>query len=88
MSIIEGIGDEVTNFFIILITSVILYLAWASTHVRDERISRAALLIIETNRRRFNNPRDPVNQRTNLRNGNFTIHLLLLHIIFFLIPII
>lgn len=52
MSIIEGVGDEVTNFLVIVISSIIIYLAWRSTNVRDERIPRA-VLIIESNRRRL-----------------------------------
>lgn len=38
MSLIEGIGDEVTNFYIIVISAIVLYFAWRSTNVRDERI--------------------------------------------------
>lgn len=52
MSLIEGIGDEVTNFFVIIFSSIILYFAWRSTNVRDERIPRN-LIIIESNRRRL-----------------------------------
>lgn len=52
MSLIEGVGDEVTNFLVIVISSIIIYLAWRSTNVRDERIPRA-VLIIESNRRRL-----------------------------------
>lgn len=52
MSLIEGIGDEVTNFVVIIFSSIILYLAWRSTNVREERIPRN-LIIIESNRRRL-----------------------------------
>lgn len=52
MSLIEGIGDEVTNVFVIIFSSIILYFAWRSTNVRDERIPRN-LIIIESNRRRL-----------------------------------
>lgn len=52
MSLIEGIGDEVTNFFVIIFSSIILYFAWRSTNVREERIPRN-LIIIESNRRRL-----------------------------------
>lgn len=51
MSLIEGVGDEVTNFLLIVFSSIVIYLAWRSTNVRDERIPRA-VLIIESNRRR------------------------------------
>lgn len=53
MSLIEGIGDEVTNFLVIVLTFIIIYFAWRSTNVRDERIPRSAVLIIESNRRRL-----------------------------------
>ncbi len=52
MSLIEGIGDEVTNFFVIIFSSIILYFAWRSTNVREEGIPRN-LIIIESNRRRL-----------------------------------
>lgn len=56
MSLIEGIGDEVTQFFVALFTFVVLYVAWRSTNVReDSRLQRTAVLIIENNRRRLTN---------------------------------
>lgn len=58
MSIIEGVGDEVTKFLIFIVSTVIIYLAWRSTNVRDERIiSRATVVIIERNRLRIQQER-------------------------------
>lgn len=54
MSLIEGIGDEVTNFLIIIVSAIVIYLAWRSTNVRDERsIPRTAVVVIESYRRRL-----------------------------------
>lgn len=48
-----GIGDEVLNFFIITILIAVIYAAWRSTFVREDRFQRTAVLIIENNRRRL-----------------------------------
>jgi len=50
---IEGIGDEVTNFFIILLAFVITYFGWQSTRVRES--STVGVLIVENNRRQLSN---------------------------------
>lgn len=52
MSLIEGVGDEVTIFLVIILSTIVIYLAWCSTNVRYE-LPRAAVLIIESNRRRY-----------------------------------
>ncbi|KAJ6639085.1 Transmembrane and ubiquitin-like domain-containing protein 2 [Pseudolycoriella hygida] len=52
MSLIEGIGDEVSHWFFLIFLSIVLYFAWRSTNVRDERIPRN-LIIIESNRQRL-----------------------------------
>lgn len=51
MTLIEGIGDEVTQFFVAIIALIVVYIAWRSTNVReDSRLQRTAYIIIENNR--------------------------------------
>ncbi|XP_066154426.1 transmembrane and ubiquitin-like domain-containing protein 1 [Euwallacea fornicatus] len=45
MSLIEGIGDEVTQFFLILFAAVVAYIAWWSTSTTDPRQVRTVLLL-------------------------------------------
>lgn len=53
MPLLLGIGDEVLNFFIVTILIAVIYAAWRSTFVREDRFQRTAVLIIENNRRRL-----------------------------------
>lgn len=53
MSLLLGIGDEVINFFIVTILIAVIYAAWRSTFVRENRSQRTAVLIIDSNRRRL-----------------------------------
>lgn len=53
MPLLLGIGDEVLNFFIVTILVAVIYAAWRSTFVREDRFQRTAVLIIENNRRRL-----------------------------------
>lgn len=53
MPLLLGIGDEVLNFFIVTILFAVIYVAWRSTNVREDRFQRTAVLIIENNRRRL-----------------------------------
>lgn len=45
--LITGIGDEVTNFFIVLLIFLVIYFGWRSTLV--DRTSPIGVLIIEQN---------------------------------------
>lgn len=53
MTLFEDIGQELTNLAFALISAIIIYCAWRSTNVRDERLPPTAVLIIENNRRRL-----------------------------------
>ncbi len=44
MSWIEGVGDEVTVLFVILLLAVLLTLAWYSTHVREYPLHRMIII--------------------------------------------
>ncbi|KAJ8935973.1 hypothetical protein NQ314_012540 [Rhamnusium bicolor] len=45
MTLIEGIGDEVTNFFIALFVVIIVTLAWWTTNISEQRHVRTVLLL-------------------------------------------
>ncbi|KAL1505881.1 hypothetical protein ABEB36_005336 [Hypothenemus hampei] len=45
MSLIEGVGDEVTQFCFILVTLTIAYIAWWSTSTNDQRPYRTVVLL-------------------------------------------
>nr|CAD7425917.1 unnamed protein product [Timema monikensis] len=47
MTIFEGIGDEVTQFFLILIIVVVFIIAWRSTNIIDRPFIRTTILILE-----------------------------------------
>ena len=53
MSIIEGIGDEVTNFFVVVIFFIIIYFAWKSTNVRDVRLPSTGVFLVNGNQHRI-----------------------------------
>uniref|UniRef100_A0A1B0CBG6 Putative transmembrane and ubiquitin-like domain-containing protein 2 n=1 Tax=Lutzomyia longipalpis TaxID=7200 RepID=A0A1B0CBG6_LUTLO len=52
MSIIVSISDFFTAFFVTILLSVVVVLAWKSTNVREDHLS-AAVLVIENSRRRL-----------------------------------
>ncbi|EZA51422.1 hypothetical protein DMN91_007036 [Ooceraea biroi] len=45
MSLIEGVGDEVTNFFIVMSMLLIGWLAWCSTSITDQPLIRTVLIL-------------------------------------------
>nr|UOA02783.1 transmembrane and ubiquitin-like domain-containing protein 1 [Monochamus saltuarius] len=45
MTLIEGIGDEVTHFFIALFAVIIVTLAWWTTNISEQRHVRTVLLL-------------------------------------------
>lgn len=45
MSLIEGVGDEVTDFFIIMSVLLVGWLAWCSTSIADQPLIRTVLIL-------------------------------------------
>lgn len=45
MSLIEGVGDEVTNFFIVMSLLLVGWLAWCSTSITDQPLIRTVLIL-------------------------------------------
>lgn len=45
MSLIEGVGDEVTNFFIIMSILFVGWVAWCSTSIADQPLIRTVLIL-------------------------------------------
>ncbi|KAJ8958345.1 hypothetical protein NQ318_017491 [Aromia moschata] len=58
MTLIEGIGDEVTHFFIALFVVVLVTLAWWTTNISEQRHVRTVLLL--ERRRRLTNHTETV----------------------------
>uniref|UniRef100_A0A0K8TPK1 Putative transmembrane and ubiquitin-like domain-containing protein 2 n=1 Tax=Tabanus bromius TaxID=304241 RepID=A0A0K8TPK1_TABBR len=53
MTLLEDIGQQITNLAVILVSSVIVYFAWRSTNVQDDILPPTVVLSIENNRRRL-----------------------------------
>ncbi|XP_012152882.1 transmembrane and ubiquitin-like domain-containing protein 1 [Megachile rotundata] len=53
MSLIEGVGDEVTNFFIIVVALLVGWLAWCSTSIADQPLIRTVLILQHRTRTRI-----------------------------------
>lgn len=51
MSLIEGVGDEVTHFFIVVIVLLVGWLAWYSTSITDQPLIRTVLVLHRTGSR-------------------------------------
>lgn len=45
MSLIEGVGDEVTDFFIVMSVLLVGWLAWCSTSIADQPLIRTVLIL-------------------------------------------
>jgi len=45
MSLIEGVGDEVTDFFIVMTILLVGWLAWCSTSIADQPLIRTVLIL-------------------------------------------
>lgn len=69
MTLIEGIGDEVTHFFIALIAIIIVSLAWWTTNISDQRHVRTVLLLDRRRHRSGHHHR----RLTNLTNHTETV---------------
>ncbi|XP_076302885.1 transmembrane and ubiquitin-like domain-containing protein 1, partial [Lasioglossum baleicum] len=51
MTLIEGVGDEVTDFFIVVVVLVVGWLAWYSTSITDQPLIRTVLVLHRTRTR-------------------------------------
>ncbi|XP_006624132.1 transmembrane and ubiquitin-like domain-containing protein 1 [Apis dorsata] len=51
MTLIEGVGDEVTDFFIVVAVLLIGWLAWYSTSITDQPLIRTVLVLRRTRTR-------------------------------------
>lgn len=45
MSLIQGVGDEVTNFFLVMSILLVVWLAWCSTSIADQPLIRTVLIL-------------------------------------------
>nr|XP_012221249.1 PREDICTED: transmembrane and ubiquitin-like domain-containing protein 1 [Linepithema humile]XP_012221250.1 PREDICTED: transmembrane and ubiquitin-like domain-containing protein 1 [Linepithema humile] len=68
MSLIEGVGDEVTNFFIIMSILFVGWLAWCSTSIADQPLIRTVLIL------RDRTPARITTIRTNQQNTSNLSH--------------
>ncbi|KZC15185.1 PREDICTED: transmembrane and ubiquitin-like domain-containing protein 1 [Dufourea novaeangliae] len=53
MTLVEGVGDEVTHFFIVVVTFLIGWLAWCSTSIADQPLIRTVLILQRRTRTRI-----------------------------------
>ncbi|XP_014205852.1 transmembrane and ubiquitin-like domain-containing protein 1 [Copidosoma floridanum] len=53
MTLIEGVGDEVLNFFMIVGTLFVGWVAWCSTNIGDQPLIRTVLILQERTRTRI-----------------------------------
>ncbi|CAB3367026.1 Hypothetical predicted protein [Cloeon dipterum] len=63
MSLVEGVGDEVTHFFIALIVVGLALIAWWSTNISDTPLVRT-VLVLERRRVETASPRNDTQSRT------------------------
>ncbi|XP_063990013.1 transmembrane and ubiquitin-like domain-containing protein 1 [Diachasmimorpha longicaudata] len=53
MTLIEGVGDEVTDFFIVVVVMVVGWLAWCSTNISEQPLIRTVLILQHRTRTRI-----------------------------------
>lgn len=53
MTLIEGVGDEVTDFFIVISVLMIGWIAWCSTNIADQPLIRTVLILQHHTRTRI-----------------------------------
>ncbi|CAG5073356.1 Protein of unknown function, partial [Cotesia congregata] len=53
MTLIEGVGDEVTDFFIVAAVILIGYIAWCSTNISEQPLIRTVLILQHRTRTRI-----------------------------------
>lgn len=64
MTLIEGIGDEVTQFFVLLVIVLIGLIAWRSTSIADQPLIRTVLILERRTRHRVAVDPPPVQPTT------------------------
>lgn len=64
MTLIEGIGDEVTEFFVLVIIGLIGLIAWRSTSIADQPLIRTVLILERRTRHRVAVDPPPVQPTT------------------------
>ncbi|XP_012540502.1 transmembrane and ubiquitin-like domain-containing protein 1 [Monomorium pharaonis] len=65
MSLIEGVGDEVTDFFIVMTVLLVGWLAWCSTSIADQPLIRTVLILRDRTPTRITSVRANQQQSTN-----------------------
>lgn len=53
MTLIEGVGDEVTDFFIVVGVILIGWIAWCSTNISEQPLIRTVLILQHRTRTRI-----------------------------------
>lgn len=53
MTLIEGVGDEVLDFFIVVGVLLVGYIAWCSTNIADQPLIRTVLILQHRTRSRI-----------------------------------
>jgi hypothetical protein len=56
MTLIEGVGDEVTQFFVLVIVVLVALIAWWSTGITDQPLIRTVLILERRTRHRVEPP--------------------------------
>lgn len=73
MSLIEGVGDEVTDFFIALSIILVAWFAWCSTNIADQPIIRTVLILQHRTRTSITELRASQNTNTLNQSSNLEI---------------
>ncbi|KAL2718718.1 transmembrane and ubiquitin-like domain-containing protein 1 [Vespula squamosa] len=73
MSLIEGVGDEVTDFFIALSIILVAWFAWCSTNIADQPIIRTVLILQHRTRTSITELRASQNTNTLNQSRNLEI---------------
>lgn len=53
MTIIQGVGDEVLDFFIVVGVLLVVYISWCSTNIADQPLIRTVLILQHRTRTRI-----------------------------------
>ncbi|KAK0175077.1 hypothetical protein PV327_008860 [Microctonus hyperodae] len=68
MTLIEGVGDEVTNFFIIVGVILAGWIAWCSTNISEQPLIHTVLILQHRTRTRIAEFRANIQQPTRIEN--------------------
>lgn len=71
MTLIEGVGDEVTQFFALVVVVLVGLIAWWSTRIADQPLIRTVLILERRSRHRVSveQPPVPATASSSLENG-------------------